>query len=334
MAPAAKDRPDMPARLLIITILLPILATPLPGRSGSSGEAVSRAFRELNHEASWRLVTTIPLGFNAHHPQGMVKIGDDFFLTAVEVTQTTRRYPTPVGRLDRDQGAGLGHLFKFNRRGERLADLRIGEGPIYHPGGIDYDGRHIWIPVAEYRPDSRSIIYRVDPARREGLKAEEFCRFDDHLGGVVHWIEHRSLVALSWGARRLHHLAACLEPDRASEAVTKINPSFYIDYQDCHYLGRGEMICGGLRQYGDHSGGSRLSLGGLELVDLVSSRPIHQLPVAIWTDRGQPLTRNPFWIEPLSSSDPGLRAFFIPEDGEASLLIYEIRPSQREARAQ
>lgn len=324
----------MPNKLLTASLLFAIVVTPWPDRSRSSGEVVSRVFRELDREASWRLVATIPLAFNAYHPQGMVKVGDDFFLTSVEVTRQTRNYPTPAGRLDRDEGAGLGHLFKFNRRGERLGDLRIGEGSIYHPGGIDYDGRHIWIPVAEYRPNSRSIVYRVDPARREGLRAEEACRFDDHLGGIVHWIEHQSLVAISWGARRFHHLAGCLKRDHAAEPVTIANPSFYIDYQDCHYLGRGEMICGGLRQYGDRAGEGRLSLGGLELVDLVKTRPIHQLPVTIWTDGGRPLTQNPFWIEPLPTSDPGLRAFFIPEDGEANLLIYEIRPSQKPFRTQ
>lgn len=52
----------------------------------------------------------------------------------------------------------------------------------YHPGGIDFDGICRWVPVAEYRPDSSSIIYRVSPrtfASREAL------RVDDHIGGIV-----------------------------------------------------------------------------------------------------------------------------------------------------
>ena len=47
---------------------------------------------------------------------------------------------------------------------------------MYHPGGIDYDGDDIWVPVAEYRPNSRSIVYRVDP---ETMKATEVFRFAD-----------------------------------------------------------------------------------------------------------------------------------------------------------
>ena len=41
---------------------------------------------------------------------------------------------------------------------------------MYHPGGIDYDGEYIWGPVAEYRPNSESIIYKVDA---ETLKVEK-----------------------------------------------------------------------------------------------------------------------------------------------------------------
>ena len=318
------------SKLMIAGLLLVAMAhQPSTSRRESSGAKISRIFQRLDREASWRLVATVPLGFNAHHPQGMVRVGGQFFLTTVEVTQATRRFPAPVGRFDRDEGAGVGHLVEFSPAGRQLSDLQIGEGSIYHPGGIDYDGRYIWIPVAEYRPNSRSIVYRVDPAQSGDRKAVEACRVDDHLGGIVHWIEDRLLVAVSWGARRIHQLSGCQTRGRSGQDGVRVNPSFYIDYQDCHYLGRGEMLCGGLRQYADAvSGKASLSLGGLELVDLVSGRPIHQLPVEIWTSSGRPLTQNPFWVEPLPESDPGLRGYFIPEDGKAGLLIYEIRPSR------
>jgi Family of unknown function (DUF6454) len=31
----------------------------------------------------------IPIGFKTHHPQGMVKIGDAFFVSSVEITVPT-----------------------------------------------------------------------------------------------------------------------------------------------------------------------------------------------------------------------------------------------------
>ena len=61
--------------------------------------------------------------------------------------------------FDRDTGEGVGHLFKLNMKGNLIADLTLGEGSMYHPGGIDYDGQSIWVPVAEYRPNSRAITY-------------------------------------------------------------------------------------------------------------------------------------------------------------------------------
>jgi hypothetical protein len=52
--------------------------------------------------------------------------------------------------------------------------------------------------VAEYRPNSQSIIYRVDP---ETMKAEEMFRFKDHIGGLVRDTEDNSLHGVSWGSR-------------------------------------------------------------------------------------------------------------------------------------
>ncbi len=81
----------------------------------------------LTRDTAWTRVSSVPIPFKTFHPQGLVKIGDTFFLSSVEV-------------LDRDAGKGIGHLFKMDSAGRRLADLKLGEGAIYHPGGLDYDG--------------------------------------------------------------------------------------------------------------------------------------------------------------------------------------------------
>ena len=112
-------------------------------------ERVMKLTRALDVDARSRRCRC---AFRTFHPQGMVKIGETLFVSSVEV-------------IDRDAGKGVGHLFKIDMAGALVADLRLGEGAIYHPGGIDYDGTSIWVPVAEYRPDSRSIVYRVDPRR-------------------------------------------------------------------------------------------------------------------------------------------------------------------------
>ena len=137
------------------------------------GALVSERVKKLTRAIKWNPVATIPINFNTYHPQGMVKIGDVFFLSTVDIRKPTTRYPQLQDGYDRDTGEGLGHLFKFDAKGNLLGDLTLGEGSVYHPGGMDYDGKSIWVPAAEYRPNSRAIIYRVDPAT---MKATEVMR--------------------------------------------------------------------------------------------------------------------------------------------------------------
>lgn len=298
----------------ILLVLWPSMSLPaLP---------IGQRFRQLTRASPWQLTASLNLKFNTHHPQGLVKIGESFYLSSVEVTQPTQRYPQPQNGLDRDTGAGIGHLFKFDAAGNLLADLKLGEGAIYHPGGIDYDGRHLWVPVAEYRPHSRSIVYRVDP---NTMRATEIFRYPDHLGAIVYRVEDRSLHGASWGSREFYRwtLSARGSVTNAGtppEKLRRLNPAFYIDYQDCKYAGRGEMLCGGLSNYRTGQTGGRFSLGGLELVDLNSHRPIHQLPLELRTKSGLPMTQNPFWVEP---AEHGLRFYFLPEDRESTLYVYQ-----------
>jgi len=260
--------------------------------------------------------------FDTQHPQGMVKIGDDFYVSSVEIRKPTTRYPQPVDGYDRDTGEGAGHLFKFDKTGKLLADIPLGEGSVYHPGGIDYDGRYIWVPVAEYRPNSASIVYRVDPAT---MKATEVFRFKDHVGGIVHNTEAKTLHGVSWGSRRFYRFTLD-DQGRVTNAsvppaeLRRMNKSGYIDYQDCKYLGGNEMLCSGLNNYQVKKDGPRFPLGGFEIVDLRTDQAIAQMPIELWTESGFPMTQNPFWIE---STTTGLRAYFMPEDNKSTLYVYE-----------
>src|SRR5262249_6173511 len=161
----------------------------------------------------------------------------------------------------RDAGTGAGHLFKVDRQGQLLADLPLGEDTIYHPGGIDFDGIFIWVPVAEYRPKSRSIIYRVDPST---LKTTEVFRYADHIGSLVHDRADRSLHGVSWGSRYFYRWTLD-DHGRVTNASTpparlrEINPEFYIDYQDCKSVGQHEMLCAGLSSYQPRGTGPRFS---------------------------------------------------------------------------
>ena len=283
---------------------------------------VSDRVKQLTRGTQWKQTAAIPIGFDTQHPQGMVKIGDDFYVTSVEIKKATTRFPQLTDGYDRDTGEGAGHLFKFDKTGKLLADLPLGEGSVYHPGGIDYDGRYIWVPVAEYRPNSRSIVYRVDPST---MKATEVFRYADHVGGIVHNTDDNTLHGVTWGSRRFYRFT--LDGDGKvtnasvpSEQLRKPNRSGYIDYQDCKYVGRREMLCSGLNNYQMKKDGPRFPLGGFEVVDLRTDQAISQMPIELWTESGLPMTYNPFWIETTAS---GLRAYFMPEDNKSTLYIYE-----------
>jgi hypothetical protein len=150
----------------LITIMLAVaLAAAAALRAGPVDDRslVAERVKRLTRESAWTAAGSVPIAFDTHHPQGMVKIRDAFYVSSVEIKERTKRFPQPVGGYDRDAGAGIGHLFKIDGNGRRIADLTLGEDTIYHPGGIDYDGTSIWVPVAEYRPDGRSIVYRYNP---------------------------------------------------------------------------------------------------------------------------------------------------------------------------
>lgn len=272
-----------------------------PGRTWAAHEWLVPADR-------WDLIRKTPLMFPTFHPQGLVKIGDRFLLSSVEVM--TRPLITPGGRTP---GSGVGHIFEFSRNGELLRSVKLAEGDCYHPGGIDFDGVEVWIPVAEYRPDSRSIVYRLDPT---DMTATVAFRVDDHIGGVAADRASGIVYGISWGSRRLYAWTMAGE-----RLWVSANPSFYIEYQDCKWAGSGLAVCSGLESY-PVPGKGRLDLGGVEIVDLAARQPLRQVPVPLFSEKGRVMTQNPFAYE----VKEGLATFyFVPDDDESVLYEWQLQ---------
>lgn len=302
------------------TILVAGLLAPTLGHA----ESLAEAFMKVTRSTKWEQVAAHEVAFPTFHPQGFAKVGDELFMSSVEIIEPTERYELPREGMDRSAGKGRGHLFKMSAEGELIAQIELGEGNIYHPGGIDYDGRWLWVPVAEYRPNSASIIYRVDPGT---LQAEEVLRVADHIGGVVRDADSNSLHGVSWGSRRFYawSLDAGMKPVRTDEPLEGLrtdNPSFYVDYQDCAYAGGGRMLCSGVTEHRPDPAKPKWALGGLDLVDLNEGRPVRQVPVLLWSPAGESMTRNPVHIE---ATETGLRGLFMPDDDESTLYVYEAR---------
>jgi hypothetical protein len=306
-------------RILTVAALIVALVQAVAGQLRND---IAARVATLTRETRWTAVSSVPIAFKTFHPQGLVKIGDTFFVSSVEVRVPTRRGPQPDPRHDRDAGEGVGHLFKIDSSGRRLADLTLGDGTMYHPGGIDYDGTFIWVTVAEYRPDSRSIVYRVDP---ETMTATEVLRVADHLGAVVHDSDAHALHGVSWGSRRFYRWTLdangrVTNADEPLERIRTLNPSHYVDYQDCKYVGDRRMLCSGVTDLRLSAGSAPVRLGGLELIDLRDGRPVHQVPVPLQTAGGLAMTQNPSWFEATAT---GVRAYFMPEDDASTLYVFD-----------
>jgi len=308
-------RSDHARRLGWLGVALLAMAT-TAGFAVAAPVSLADRLMRIDRATAWRQAGETIVGFATHHPQGMVRIGQDFFVSSVDIQRRTVRYPAPRDGLDRDAGAGVGHLFRIGQDGALLGDIKLGEGDIYHPGGVDYDGEFLWVAVAEYRPNSRAIIYRIDPRT---LTATEVLRVADHVGAVAYDPRSRTLHGASWGGRRFYSWQ--LDPDgRASAPKVAVNPSHYIDYQDCRSLGQARMLCSGLAEYRPAPPTAPFALGGWEIVDLKDHRPIWQAPIMLWSPSGRPMTQNPFFVEPTAA---GLRAYFMPDDDRSTIYVYD-----------
>ena len=82
------------------------------------------------------------------------------------------------------------------------------------------------------------------------------------------------------------------------------------------------MLCTGVTEMRQTPDARAVPARRHRLVDLGDGRPLHQVPVLLWTAGGLDMTHNPVWIEP---SAAGLRGYFMPEDDRSTLYIYDVR---------
>ena len=296
---------------LILLLIMPLFSNTCTWAQSSE---ITSLFKNLTKSAEWRLVATINIKFRTYHPQGMVIIDDVIYFSSVKIIESPVRYEKIIDGYDRTAGTGEAFIFKVDVNGNPIDSVKVGEGNIYHPGGIDYDGEFIWIPVAEYRPNSRSIIYKIDPAN---LNAMEIFRFDDHIGGIVYNPSNQILYGINWGSRLFYSWKfPVTEPHHPS---IKQNPNHYIDYQDCHLVDENCFMCSGLNLYQIPILGE-FAFGGLDLIDLQRLTAIHQIPVLKWIKANLAMTTNPFYVQLVENR---LRFYFMPEDDESRIYVFD-----------
>jgi len=256
-----------------------------------AGSGVTATVASLRASTAWSLVSSTPLRFPAFHPQGLVRHGGLWWLSTVDVA------------------APQGHLLAFDDAGEQHADLLIGDGPRFHPGGFDVTDGIAYIPVAEYVPRSSASVWRVD--LDDPAPAVVF-RVDDHLGVVCFRPDRDEHVAMTWGSREIVRLSA-----DGTELDRRANPSHFIDIQDNQLLGPDTLLCSGVSF--PPSGASVVGIGGVGLLDLDTLAWVHEIPIVERTAHKRPITCNPVWVE--LAADGSLLMNVVPDDDEAACLL-------------
>ncbi|WP_349409788.1 DUF6454 family protein [Pseudalkalibacillus sp. SCS-8] len=295
--------------MLLSAIILIAMAS--SGFATAEKEGLSSEVKKLSRNTEWNKVEQLDLDFNIHHPQGMTKIDDRYYISSVEIIEKPEKYDEPKNGYDRTAGKGVGHLYIVDQNGQLIKDIKLGEGDMYHPGGIDFDGENIWVPVAEYRPDSKSIMYKVDAETHNVTKVFEV---DDHIGGVVSDEKTHELQGVSWGSRKFYEWN-----EKGKQKSVEFNSSHFIDYQDCEGVDEGNMICTGLAGLSTEDGGT-YELGGLALLDKKTKEIHHEIPIPVFSPQHHTITRNPVFLE---TDEDGIKLYAVPDDDHASLLIYE-----------
>lgn len=282
----------------------------------SQRDALHAKLCNITPATIWQKADSIKLQFNAYHTQGLVKVKDHFYMSSVEIIKATQRNTDPRSEYDRDTGEGIGHIFKINQQGELVQDIVVGKGTRYHPSGMDFDGQYIWFAVAEYRPNSHSTIYRLNTATD---RVDSLFSVADHIGMVIRNKAQNTLVGATWDGRNFYNWSLS-KSNIPLESIPKktINHSYYVAFQDGQYVGNQMMLGSGIRHY-TLSNHQKFTLGGLEVLDLRTMRPIWQLSIPMLSPvTGNSMVSNPCFVE---SMPGGIRAYFAPDD-EFKTMIY------------
>lgn len=283
-----------------------------PG-SVASDSTTATQLAALGRGTAWNEGPRVPLHFDTFHPQGMVRVGDHYFMSSVQILQPTTRCNPSCGGYDRTPGAGIGHVFEYDAQGNLLHDLQLHQDNMYHAGGIDYDGRFLYVPLAEYRPHSHAIIYRVDPTN---WSTTVVAQANDHIGSATIDPTRHQVIGSNWGSRDFYTWNLQGQQLRKTN-----NPAQFVDYQDCHYLPQDKMVCGGIAEFPIN--GQKTELGGLALIDLKDLSLINTVPFTPTSPGGHVGTRNPIWAR---SNGNQLELQAVADDDNSTLQTWDTPP--------
>jgi hypothetical protein len=274
-----------------------------------NGDAITAKLMSTTDSSEWRRIGGFKLDFVTDHPQGLLRVGDRWFLSTVRIPEGEPGAPDLTV-------PGDGYLIEVGREdrvGIEIARLKLSDGMVYHPGGLATDGKSLFVPVSEYRPDSSCHIYRIDIESFEVVG--EPVEFPDHVGALSMDIERKRIYGMSWASKRIY----VWDRDWNLLYVNK-NPIENVAYQDIDFMGGNTLACSGVAKF--ELNGHEFHVGGIDLIDANTWLPYHRVMVPTKTHTGRLLTFNAFSHR---LDYPDLDLLFVPDDDEDSNVeIYRV----------
>lgn len=263
-------------RVLFVILLS---ALPLTLNCHKSNEiSKADALDILFHFGNVELIRQVPLKFSTYHVQGLDITEQFYFVTSVDTEQ------------NRDW------LFKIDRKNASLISKKeLTDGALIHPGGLQYDGRFLWVPNAEYKRQSRTMVYGLDP---DTLEIRTSFPVDDHIGAVAS--DGKNLLyGVNWDA--LHFYTWDID----GRKLNKVDSPTSMAYQDIKYFA-GKLLCSGHKD----------DVSAVDIIDTENWTLIKRfdLPKDKWKST---LTREGM------AFDGNL--YFLPDDGpDSRILIFDL----------
>ena len=240
----------------------------------------------------------MPLAIERAHLLGSLSLkGELFHVQGVEL-DAAHIWVTSV-----DRGNDKGYIHEFDRAtGVLLRRLELTDGPRFHPGGISMSGGSIWVPVAEMKANSSSVLVEID---KDSLQIRRKIRVADHLGCVA--ASGQTLVAGNWHSRLLYIFdLSNAEPVRTVQNPTRTR------YQDMKLVGN-QLVAGG--SLTDRR-------GTIDWIDLPSMRLQRTLQTGVATSAG-------IYSQARSYSGEGMALegrdiYLVPEDGPSRMFHFRL----------
>jgi hypothetical protein len=225
------------------------------------------------------LLRVIGLKGKTYHVQGIEADADRLWVTSV------------------DKSTQSAWLQEFSLpEGELIREVKVQDGARYHPGGMSGAGDSLWIPVAEYKANSASVIQKRS---KRTLAVEKQFAVQDHIGCVA--VHGDTVIGGNWDSRDLYFW------NTDGKLLRKVPNPTQTRFQDMKAAG--EMLVG--------SGGLPGGGGAIEWIDLAALKPVKRITVGK-TDRGASFTREGMLIR-------GDELMLLPEDDPSRLFVFRLK---------